>query len=98
MAERADAVLALPGGLGTLEEIFEVWTWRVIGFHDKPVGFLDAGGFWTPLLEAIRGLGAAGFLADPELADVVVAPTLDEALQALEAQLADVDPGLRPGT
>lgn len=98
MARRADAFLALPGGLGTLEEIFEVWTWRVIGFHDKPVGFLDVGGFWTPLLDAIRGLGSAGFLADPELADVVVAPTLDEALGGLEAQLALVDPGLRPGT
>ncbi len=51
MAERADAFLALPGGLGTLEEIFEVWTWRVIGYHRKPVGFLDVG--W--LLDAVAG-------------------------------------------
>ncbi|HEY2792559.1 MAG TPA: TIGR00730 family Rossman fold protein, partial [Micromonosporaceae bacterium] len=42
MAERADAFAALPGGLGTLEEIFEVWSWRQLGFHAKPVGFLDA--------------------------------------------------------
>jgi uncharacterized protein (TIGR00730 family) len=98
MAERADAFLALPGGLGTLEEIFEVWTWRAIGFHEKPVGFLDAGGFWTPLLDAVRRIGQAGFLADPGLEDLVVAGTLDEALAGLEARLAPVDPGLRPGT
>lgn len=98
MAELADAFLALPGGLGTLEEIFEVWTWRVIGFHAKPVGFLDHAGFWTPLLDAVRGLEAAGFLGGSALADLVVVPTLDEALTALEARLVPVDPGLRPGT
>lgn len=98
MANRADAFLALPGGLGTLEEIFEVWTWRVIGFHAKPVGFLDAGGFWAPLLDAVRGLGRAGFLADPELEDLVVAATLDDAISGLEARLSPLDPGLRPGT
>ncbi|MFN8196027.1 MAG: TIGR00730 family Rossman fold protein [Nocardioidaceae bacterium] len=98
MAQRADAFLALPGGLGTLEEIFEVWTWRAVGFHDKPVGFLDAHGFWTPLLDALRGIGTAGFLADPSLDDLVVATTLDDALSALEQRLAPVDPGLRPGT
>jgi uncharacterized protein (TIGR00730 family) len=44
MAERADAFLALPGGIGTFEELFEVWTWRQLGYHDKPVGLLNTGG------------------------------------------------------
>jgi uncharacterized protein (TIGR00730 family) len=51
MADLADGFIALPGGLGTLEEIFEVWTWAQLGSHRKPCGFLDVGGFYTPLFE-----------------------------------------------
>ncbi|MGE0351461.1 TIGR00730 family Rossman fold protein [Hydrogenophaga sp.] len=50
MAERADAFLALPGGIGTFEEFFEVWTWRQLGYHDKPVGLLNAGGYYDGLM------------------------------------------------
>ncbi|MEV7796636.1 TIGR00730 family Rossman fold protein [Streptomyces sp. NPDC087512] len=89
MAEYADAFVALPGGLGTLEEIFEVWSWRQLGFHAKPVGFLDAGGFWTPLLGALRGLADAGFLPAPTLDDLAVAPDLPGLLEALEERLRD---------
>lgn len=87
MADRADAFAALPGGLGTLEEIFEVWSWRQLGFHAKPVGLLDAGGFWTPLLDALRGISAAGFLAASTLDDLAVAPDLPGLLEALEQRL-----------
>jgi uncharacterized protein (TIGR00730 family) len=48
MAERADAFLALPGGIGTFEELFEVWTWRQLGYHDKPVGLLKPAATTTP--------------------------------------------------
>ena len=51
MADLADAFIALPGGLGTLEEIFEIWTWAQLGLHAKPVGFLDVNGFYAPLME-----------------------------------------------
>ena len=51
MAERADAFLALPGGLGTLEELFEVWTWRQLGYHDKPIGLLNVANYYDRLLE-----------------------------------------------
>ncbi len=51
MAERADAFLALPGGIGTLEELFEVWTWRQLGYHDKPVGLLNIAGYYDKLLD-----------------------------------------------
>lgn len=86
MADLTSAFLALPGGMGTLEEVFEVWTWRQIGLLDKPVGFLDADGFWTPLLDSLRGLGEAGFMSQASLDDVVVAPDLDSALAGLEAR------------
>lgn len=86
MADLTSAFLALPGGVGTLEEVFEVWTWRQIGLLDKPVGFLDADGFWSPLLDSLRGISRAGFMSQASLDDVVVAPDLDSALAGLEAR------------
>ncbi|TFZ04716.1 TIGR00730 family Rossman fold protein [Ramlibacter rhizophilus] len=62
MAERADAFLALPGGIGTFEELFEVWTWRQLGYHDKPVGLLDVNGYYQPLLRFLETAVAAGFM------------------------------------
>ncbi|WP_374455751.1 TIGR00730 family Rossman fold protein [Nocardioides sp.] len=92
MADLADAFLCLPGGLGTLEEVIEVWSWRYIGFNDDPVGFLDLGGLWTPLLDALGGLVDAGFIRSEVLDDVVVAEDLDAALAGLTTRL-----GVRPG-
>ena len=90
MADLADAFLCLPGGLGTLEEIIEVWSWRSIGFNDDPVGFLNLGGLWTPLLEALDGLVDAGFIRREVLDDVVVADDLGVALTGLTERLGAV--------
>lgn len=87
MADHADAFVALPGGLGTLEEIFEVWSWRQLGFHAKPVGFLDAGGFWSPLLGALRGIADSGLLPSATLDDLAVATELPDLLELLEERL-----------
>ncbi len=87
MAEFADAFLCLPGGLGTLEEIIEMWSWRQIGFNDDPVGFLNVGGIWTPLLSALGGLVEAGFIRREVLDDLVIADNLDEALDGLADRL-----------
>lgn len=62
MAERADAFLALPGGIGTFEELFEVWTWRQLGYHDKPVGLLNVEGYYDPLLAFLDQSVAQGFV------------------------------------
>ncbi|WP_374090260.1 TIGR00730 family Rossman fold protein [Methylomicrobium lacus] len=51
MAELSDGFIALPGGLGTLEELFEIWTWAQLGFHDKPCGLLNVEGYYDPLIE-----------------------------------------------
>jgi uncharacterized protein (TIGR00730 family) len=64
MADRADAFLALPGGIGTLEELFEVWTWKQLGYHDKPLGLLNADGYYDPLLAFLRTSVSHGFMAD----------------------------------
>ncbi len=64
MAERADAFLALPGGIGTFEELFEVWTWRQLGYHDKPVGLLNASGYYDTLLAFLASSVQQGFMSD----------------------------------
>ena len=87
MAEFADAFLCLPGGIGTVEEIVEVWSWRQIGFNDDPVCFYNLGGFWTPLLEAFQGLVDAGFVRQEVLDDAVVADDLGDALAGLAARI-----------
>ena len=87
MAEYADAFLCLPGGLGTLEEIFEVWSWRQIDFLDDPVGFLNVAGFWDPLLAALGGLVDAGFVRREVIDDLVVATTLHDALDGLASRV-----------
>ena len=62
MAEHADAFLALPGGIGTMEEFFEVWTWRQLGYHNKPVGLLNMDGFYDSLLTFLHSAVSSGFM------------------------------------
>ena len=63
MAELADAFVALPGAAGTLEELFEAWTWGMLGLHAKPTAFLDVDGFWQPQLAQLRRMVDDGYLA-----------------------------------
>ena len=87
MAERANAFLTLPGGLGTLEELFEVWTWQTLALHSKPVGLLNTDGFWDPLVETLDRLADHAFMDRRTVDGLVVAPDLDAALDGLAAQL-----------
>lgn len=83
MADLADAFLCLPGGLGTLEEIVEVWSWRQIGFNADPVAFFDVGGFWQPFLRSLQALVDAGFVRQDVIDDAVVGDDLDAVLAGL---------------
>lgn len=82
MAERADAILALPGGLGTLEELVEIWSWVSLGVLDTPLGLLDAT-FWAPFLDTIDRLTEAGFMRPATREQLVVVDSVEEALGAL---------------
>ena len=64
MAERSDAFLALPGGIGTFEELFEVWTWRQLDYHDKPIGLLNVAGYYDALLGFLHTSVASGFMSE----------------------------------
>jgi len=63
MAELSDAFVALPGAAGTLEELFEAWTWGMLGLHEKPTALVDVDGFWQPLLAQLRRMFDDGYLA-----------------------------------
>ncbi len=86
MAEHADAFLALPGGIGTLEEFFEVWTWRQLGYHDKPVGLLNLGGYYDSLLAFLHTGVQQQFMGDWQMnlirVDADAARLLPDLVQA----------------
>jgi uncharacterized protein (TIGR00730 family) len=80
MSALADAYLTLPGGAGTLEELFEVWTWAQLGLHTKPIALLDVGGFYQPLLRFLENISAEGFLAGDFREMLIVTADVAEAL------------------
>jgi uncharacterized protein (TIGR00730 family) len=87
MARLSDAFLAMPGGLGTLDELFEVWTWAQLGFHKKPIGLLDVDGFFRPLIELTKKITAAGFAREEHLELVLVDHEPERLLDRLAAQV-----------
>ncbi|MEM6680583.1 MAG: TIGR00730 family Rossman fold protein, partial [Pseudomonadota bacterium] len=87
MLENADAVLALPGGAGTLDELVEMLTWRQLGITDKPVVLLDLDGYWRPFEALIRHFTEQGFAGPSLQGDLVLEPTPDAALDRLARAL-----------
>jgi uncharacterized protein (TIGR00730 family) len=83
MAELSDAFIALPGGLGTLEELFEVWTWGQLGYHAKPLGLLEVNGFYTKLSGFLDHLVTEGFVRPPHRAMLQRSESPEELLELL---------------
>ena len=84
MASLADVFVALPGGTGTLEEIIEQWSWAMLGYHDKPCGFLDVLGYWSPMRELVAHMREQGFLSEEGAALIRFEDSLAPLLDALE--------------
>ena len=85
MAERADAFVVLPGGIGTLEEVVEMLSWSQLGLHRKPIGLLDTGGFWGPLLDLLDHMTAEGFVGLDHRRLLLSDPDPEALLDAMEA-------------
>ncbi|EDM79393.1 hypothetical protein PPSIR1_02531 [Plesiocystis pacifica SIR-1] len=83
MAALGDAFVALPGGMGTLEELFEMLTWAQVGLHQKPIGLLDVGGYWQPLVAMVEHMIAEGFVAPEHRALLRVEAEVDALLDRL---------------
>ncbi len=94
MFMNSDAIVVLPGGAGSLDEFFEVLTWRQIGLHEKPIFLLNVAGYWDPLIGLIDHVIEEGF-ADPSLRGFV---TMSDNVPALAATLATLQPPLPSGT
>lgn len=91
MAQGADAFVALPGGIGTLEELFEAWTWRHLGYHDQPIGLLNVDGYFDPLLSFVERMVSHDFLAAGEAQSLLVDDDPQRLLQRLRINAASAD-------
>jgi uncharacterized protein (TIGR00730 family) len=88
MIDKSDAFLTLPGGLGTLDEVFEVWTTATLALHTKPVVVLNVDGFYTGLLDWLRELVPTGFVRAEALGLLVVVDSVPAAFEAVEGSVA----------
>ena len=86
MHDRADTFLALPGGIGTLEELFEVWTWRQLGYHDMPVGLLNVDGYFNDLIAFIATMVKSGFLSREQQSALIIDDDAERLLLRLQQQ------------
>ena len=83
MAERSDAFIALPGGIGTFEELFEVWTWRQLRYHDKAIGVLNVAGYYDALLVFLANSVNAGFMSDAQMTLFKTGTEVEPLMQAV---------------
>ena len=88
MAERSHAFLAMPGGIGTFEELFEVWTWRHLDYHDRPIGLLDCADYWRPLIGFLEHACREGFMDGEQMAMLRVDADIDRLLDTLAASVS----------
>jgi uncharacterized protein (TIGR00730 family) len=94
MTDLADAFLALPGGIGTLDELFEAWSWNALGYHAKPLCLLNVEGFWDGLITFIDHATESGFLSQQRRGQLLVAGTPADALKLLDEAAVGATQGM----
>lgn len=94
MTELADAFLCLPGGIGTFDEMFEAWSWNVLGYHAKPFCLLNVAGFWDRLIEFIDHATQCGFLSQQRRKQMLIADNPEHALKLLDEAAAGAAQGM----
>ena len=94
MTDLADAFLALPGGIGTLDELFEAWSWNALGYHKKPFCLLNVDRFWDGMIAFLDHATASGFMSARRRKQLLVASSADEALQLLDDAAACATQGM----
>ena len=85
MTELTDAFIAIPGGIGTLDELFEAWTWNALGYHSKPFCLLNVAGFWDGLIGFVDHVTESGFMSPERRGQLLVADGIGEAIEKLDA-------------
>lgn len=94
MTDLADAFIALPGGIGTFDELFEAWSWNALGYHAKPFCLLNVAGFWDGMIGFIDHVTESGFLSASRRKQLLVASTPEEALELLDEAAASATQGM----
>jgi uncharacterized protein (TIGR00730 family) len=94
MTQLCDAFVCLPGGIGTLDELFEAWTWNALGYHAKPFCLLNVKGFWNGLDTFMDHVSGSGFLSPARRAQLLVAATPGEAIDRLDEAAANATQGM----
>ena len=94
MTELADGFLALPGGIGTLDELFEAWSWNALGYHKKPFCLLNTNGYWDGLIEFVDHATQSGFMSPQRRKQLLVAATPEEALELLDEAVEAATQGM----
>lgn len=94
MTRLCDAFVALPGGIGTLDELFEAWSWNALGYHAKPFALLDVGGYWDSLLAFLDHACEQGFVSPARRAQLIVERECGAAIEALDRAAAHAEAGM----
>lgn len=89
MLERSDAIVVLPGGFGTLDELFEALTWNNLGIHSKQIVLINSDGFYTPLVEMFEHMTTAGFITSHDQSHIFVTTSANDALRHLEQTIQE---------
>jgi uncharacterized protein (TIGR00730 family) len=94
MTELADGFVALPGGIGTLDELFEAWSWNALGYHAKPFALLNAAGFWDRMIDFLDHAEHNGFLSQQRRDQLLIATSPEQALDLLDEAAANAAQGM----
>jgi hypothetical protein len=94
MTELCDAFVALPGGIGTLDELFEAWTWNALGYHSQPLCLLNVNGFWDDLADFMDHVSSSGFLSPARRGQLLKAENPGQAIDLLDEAAASAAQGM----
>jgi len=92
MTDLTDAFVAIPGGIGTLDELFEAWSWNALGYHAKPFGLLNVDGFWDGMIGFLDTVMTSGFMSPARRAQLLVSDEIGEAIEMLAAAVGRTEP------
>lgn len=92
MTELTDAFVAIPGGIGTLDELFEAWSWNALGYHAKPFALLNVSGFWDGMIAFLDTVQTSGFMSPARRGQLLVADTIPGVIEALDGAIGATEP------
>ena len=92
MTELTDAFVAIPGGVGTFDELFEAWSWNALGYHAKPFAILNVDGFWDAMIAFLDHVTTSGFMSPARRAQLLVADGIGDVIDQLAAAIGATEP------